>query len=103
MDNHKVIISGKHYSILLPFKMDHIIIPEFKQVEKRLLVLCLTLVLMGRIKNQKNVVERKNPTSVQLPFFQALGAQPQRRQTWKANPGASSLSGSPGKLHSEPI
>lgn len=61
MDNHKVIISGKHYSILLPFKMDHIIIPEFKQVEKRLLVLCLTLVLMGRIKNQKNVVERKKP------------------------------------------
>lgn len=30
---------------------------------KRLLMLCLTpqLVLMGRIKNQKNVVERKKP------------------------------------------
>lgn len=54
-DHHKVIISGKHYSILLPIKIDHIMIHDFKQMEKRLLILCPTsqLVFMERIKNRR--------------------------------------------------
>lgn len=62
-DRHKVIISGKHNLILLPIKTDHIIIHDFKQMEKRhrLLILCLTsqLVLIERMKNAKNEAERK--------------------------------------------
>lgn len=55
MDDHKVIISEKHYSILLPIKMDHIIIPKFKQMEKRLLTLCLTISTYGKNQEPKRM------------------------------------------------
>lgn len=58
MDDHKAIISGKHDSILLPVKMDDIIIPAFKQMEKRLLTLCLTISTYGKNQEPK---ERKKP------------------------------------------